>query len=56
MLVLRFACDMAVEDVVAVLRCSPSNVGSHSARGLAALRHLYENNPQWATDSQGGRR
>jgi RNA polymerase sigma-70 factor (sigma-E family) len=55
-LVLRFACDMAVEDVAAVLRCSPSNVRSHSARGLAALRHLYENDPQWATDSQGGRR
>jgi RNA polymerase sigma-70 factor (sigma-E family) len=39
-LVLRFACDMSVEDVAAALRCSPGNVKSHTSRGLATLRHL----------------
>lgn len=39
-LVLRFLCDLSVEDVAAALRCSPSNVKSHTSRGLAALRHL----------------
>jgi RNA polymerase sigma-70 factor (sigma-E family) len=39
-LVLRFACDLSVEDVAAALRCSTSNVKSHTTRGLAALRHL----------------
>jgi RNA polymerase sigma-70 factor (sigma-E family) len=37
-LVLRFACDMSVEDVAAVLRCSTGNVKSHTSRGLAAMR------------------
>ncbi|WP_238012347.1 SigE family RNA polymerase sigma factor [Dactylosporangium sp. AC04546] len=40
MLVLRFACDMSVEDVAAALRCSPGTVKSHTSRGLAALRRL----------------
>jgi RNA polymerase sigma-70 factor (sigma-E family) len=37
-LVLRFVCDMSVEQVAQVLDCSPSNVKSHCARGLAAMR------------------
>jgi RNA polymerase sigma-70 factor (sigma-E family) len=41
-LVLRYACDLSVEDVARVLGCSASNVKSHTARGLAALRDLYE--------------
>jgi RNA polymerase sigma-70 factor (sigma-E family) len=37
-LVLRFACDMSVEDVAATLHCAPGTVKSHTSRGLAALR------------------
>lgn len=44
-LVLRFACDMSVEDVAAALRTSPGNVKSHTSRGLAALRHLLDVQP-----------
>jgi RNA polymerase sigma-70 factor (sigma-E family) len=44
-LVLRFACDMSVEDVAAALRCSEGTVKSHTSRGLAALRHLLEVEP-----------
>jgi RNA polymerase sigma factor (sigma-70 family) len=39
-LVLRFACDMSVDEVAAVLRCSPGNVKSHTSRGLAAMRRV----------------
>lgn len=40
-LVLRFACDLSVEEVATVLNTSVGNVKSHTARGLAALRrHL----------------
>ncbi|MGN9911083.1 SigE family RNA polymerase sigma factor [Phytohabitans sp. LJ34] len=41
-LVLRFACDMSVDDVAAALRTSPGNVKSHTSRGLAALRDLLD--------------
>jgi RNA polymerase sigma-70 factor (sigma-E family) len=41
-LVLRFACDMSVDDVAATLRTSPGNVKSHTSRGLVALRALLE--------------
>lgn len=43
-LVLRFACDMSIEDVAVALRTSPGNVKSHTSRGLAALRNLLEPN------------
>jgi RNA polymerase sigma-70 factor (sigma-E family) len=39
-LVLRFACDMSVDEVAAVLRCSPGTVKSHTSRGLAAMRRV----------------
>jgi RNA polymerase sigma-70 factor (sigma-E family) len=41
-LVLRFACDMSVDDVAAALRTSPGNVKSHTSRGLASLRDLLD--------------
>lgn len=37
-LVLRFVCDLPVDEIADLLRCSPSNVKSHTARGLAAMR------------------
>ncbi|MFD0745619.1 sigma factor-like helix-turn-helix DNA-binding protein [Phytohabitans flavus] len=55
-LVLRFACDLSVGDVAAVMRCSPSNVKSHTARGLAALRHLYDVERVSSSDSTHGRK
>ncbi|MFG2038441.1 SigE family RNA polymerase sigma factor [Dactylosporangium sp. NPDC048998] len=39
-LILRFLCDMSVEDVAAALDCSAGTVKSQSARGLATLRRL----------------
>jgi RNA polymerase sigma-70 factor (sigma-E family) len=39
-LVLRFVCDLSVDDTAAILRCSASNVKGHTSRGLAALRRL----------------
>ncbi len=41
-LVLRFLCDMSVEDTAAVLRCSTGNVKSQTSRGIEAMRHLLE--------------
>jgi RNA polymerase sigma-70 factor (sigma-E family) len=43
-LVLRFFCDLPVEEVAGILNCSPSNVKSHSSRGLAALRRVLDVN------------
>jgi RNA polymerase sigma-70 factor (sigma-E family) len=37
-LVLRFFCDLSVEETARALGCSTGNVKSQSARGLAALR------------------
>lgn len=39
-LVLRYCCDMSVEQVARALRCSEGNVKSHSSRGLAAMRKV----------------
>ncbi|MEH1128473.1 SigE family RNA polymerase sigma factor [Micromonospora sp. CPCC 206061] len=37
-LVMRFLCDMPVEQVAAAMRCSTGNVKAQTFRGLAALR------------------
>jgi len=39
-LVLRFLCDLSVEETAAALRCSQGNVKSQTSRGLHALRML----------------
>jgi RNA polymerase sigma factor (sigma-70 family) len=39
-LVLRFLCDLSVEDTAAALRCSTGNVKSQTSRGLEAMRRL----------------
>ncbi|GAA3294216.1 SigE family RNA polymerase sigma factor [Dactylosporangium vinaceum] len=39
-LVLRYLCDLPVDEVAAILSCSPGTVKSQTARGLAAMRQL----------------
>ena len=39
-LVLRYFCDLSIEEVARLLHCSEGNVKSHSARGLAAMRRI----------------
>jgi RNA polymerase sigma-70 factor (sigma-E family) len=39
-LVLRFFCDLSVEDTAAALHCSTGNVKSQTSRGLVAMRKL----------------
>lgn len=40
--VLRFYCDLSVEQTAQVMGCSAGNVKSQSARGLATLRNLLD--------------
>lgn len=44
-LVLRYYCDLSVEQVAQVLRCSPGTVKSQTARGLDALRRALADTP-----------
>ncbi|MEJ3743642.1 SigE family RNA polymerase sigma factor [Actinomycetes bacterium KLBMP 9797] len=48
-LVLRYFCDLSIEDTAAALGCSTGNVKSQSSRGLAALRDLL--GEQWYPQS-----
>lgn len=43
--VLRYYCDLSVEQTAAELRCSPGTVKSQTARGLASLRRILEAQP-----------
>ena len=42
--VLRFYCDMSIEQTAHAMGCSTGNVKSQSSRGLATLRHLLDPN------------
>ncbi|AUI59293.1 SigE family RNA polymerase sigma factor [Amycolatopsis sp. BJA-103] len=44
-LVLRFYCDLSVEQAADVLGCSPGTVKSQTARGLDALRRVLADTP-----------
>ncbi|MEU7871240.1 SigE family RNA polymerase sigma factor [Dactylosporangium sp. NPDC049140] len=50
-LVLRFLCDLPVNEVAAALGCAPGTVKSHTSDGLAALRRLLGPN---STATLGG--
>jgi RNA polymerase sigma factor (sigma-70 family) len=50
-LVLRFLCDMSVEDVATAMRCSTGNVKSQTSRGLAAMRQVLGTDQLAASDS-----
>jgi len=41
-LVLRYFCDLSIEEAAAALSCSTGNIKSQTSRGLAALRPLLE--------------
>jgi DNA-directed RNA polymerase specialized sigma24 family protein len=51
-IVLRYYCDLSIEDTAAALRCSPGTVKSQTSHGLAALRTRLapEAGPEHAPD------
>jgi RNA polymerase sigma-70 factor (sigma-E family) len=51
-LVLRYYCDLSVEETADVLRCSPGTVKSQTSRGLAALRRALDGEPIGAHDTR----
>jgi RNA polymerase sigma-70 factor (sigma-E family) len=52
-LVLRFYCDLDVEQAAIVLGCSAGTVKSQTSKGLAALRRVLE--PAWGTGTNSRR-
>jgi len=55
-LVLRFYCDLNVEQAAQVLGCSPGTVKSQTVKGLAALRRALDPAPDPGPRSAGERR
>jgi RNA polymerase sigma-70 factor (sigma-E family) len=55
-LVLRFYCDLNVEQTAQVLSCSPGTVKSQTVKGLAALRRALNPAPDPGPRSAGERR
>jgi RNA polymerase sigma-70 factor (sigma-E family) len=43
--VLRYYCDLSIDDTAREMGCSPGNVKSQSARGLDSLRRILDNPP-----------
>lgn len=48
--VLRYYCDLSVEQTAEALACSPGNVKSQASRGLDALRRLLDIHPVLTTE------
>lgn len=44
-IVLRYYCDMSVDEVAALLRCAPGTVKSQTSRALDAMRHALGPRP-----------
>ena len=55
-IVLRFYCDLTVDQAADVLGCTPGTVKSQTAKGLAALRQTLEPTPSDPSDADGGQR
>ena len=51
--VLRYYCDLSVEQTALAMDCSPGNVKSQTSRGIDALRRFLEPHP--ATSPEGAR-
>jgi RNA polymerase sigma-70 factor (sigma-E family) len=51
--VLRYYCDLSIEDTAREMGCSPGNVKSQTARGIDALRRILDVRP--ATSPEGCR-
>jgi RNA polymerase sigma-70 factor (sigma-E family) len=50
-LVLRFLCDLPVDEVATLMRCSTGTVKSQTSRGLAALRLILADMPRTASET-----
>jgi RNA polymerase sigma-70 factor (sigma-E family) len=53
-LVLRFYCDLSVEQTAELLGCSAGTVKSQTAKGIAALRTRLGPPPLWSTADRAG--
>ncbi len=55
-IVLRFYCDLTVDQVANVLGCTPGTVKSQTAKGLGTLRQTLEPPEADGSDAYGQRR
>jgi RNA polymerase sigma-70 factor (sigma-E family) len=53
-LVLRFYCDLNVDQAARLLGCSPGTVKSQTAKGIGALRRALQPPGQWPGDQTSG--